>query len=218
MFLCAAPAFAGPTAGILANSATRVSLLSGMENHPRDHLRRLDKSFYRGLATVHWVHSLDQRRSGWLDGDFHAYFRESLTHAGFLFGVWCPGYCLMPDHVHLVWSGTSEKSDHLLATRWLRRRMNLALDLRGFRLQKQAYDRVLRPDERERFAFERMLGYVLANPQRSGLESGDPLQPRWQWRGAILPGYPELSWSGMSEAFSWDLYWKLFYQAIEEPR
>ena len=94
--------------------------------------------------------------------------------------------------------------------------MNLALEPRGYRLQKQAYDRVLRPEERELFAFEKMLGYVLANPQRAELESEDPTQPRWKWRGAILPAYPELSWSGSSDSFSWDLYWKLFYQAVEE--
>jgi len=187
-----------------------------MEKQTRDHLRRLDKSFYRSLATVHWIHSIDQRRTGWLERDFHVSFRESLTHAAFLFGVWCPAYCLMPDHIHLVWSGTSEKSDQLLATRWLRRRVNSALAARSFQLQKQAYDRVLRPEERERFAFEKMLGYVLANPQRAGLEEEDTLQPRWQWRGAILPGYPELSWSGTPESISWDLYWKLFYQSVEE--
>jgi len=207
---------AGPTRGILANSASGGRLLLGMEKQTRDHLRRLDKSFYRGLATVHWIHSIDQRSTGWLGTDFHAYFRESLTHAAFLFGVWCPAYCLMPDHVHLIWSGASKKSDQLKATRWLRRRMNLALEPRGYRLQKQAYDRVLRPEERERFAFEKMLGYVLANPQRAELESEDPMQPRWQWRGVILPAYPELSWSGSSDSFSWDLYWKLFYQAVEE--
>ena len=94
--------------------------------------------------------------------------------------------------------------------------MNLALEIRGFRLQKQAYDRVLRPEERERFAFEKMIGYVLANPVRAGLEPNEPAETGWRWRGAILPGYPELSSSGSTESFSWDLYWKLYYHAVEQ--
>ncbi|NLT72391.1 MAG: hypothetical protein GXX91_17090 [Verrucomicrobiaceae bacterium] len=175
----------------------------------------MDTTFYTGTATVHWTHTMDRRATGWLGDEFHAFFRECLIHAGFRFGLWSPAYCLMPDHIHLVWSGVGRSSDQLRATRWLRRRINEALQGRGIRLQKQAYDRVLRPADRERFAFEKMMAYVIANPLRAGLAGESLALKQWPWRGAILSGYPELSWKASPDSFCWDRYWKLFYQALE---
>ena len=51
--------------------------------------------------------------------------------------------------------GASKESDQKLSTKWLRRRLNALLKEQNFELQRQGYDHVLRPDERDRFAFEK---------------------------------------------------------------
>lgn len=186
-----------------------------MPEKTRDHLRRLDQSHYCSFAIVHWTHSIDKRATGWLGPEFHALFREALIHAGCLHGLWCPAYCLMPDHIHLVWSGVGSNSDQLAATAWLRRRLNGWLKPGGWRLQKQAYDRVLRETDRDRFAFEILIGYLFANPVRGGFISDDSQRSGWPWRDSILPGYPEVSWQRSDPGEYWDLYWKLYYRALE---
>jgi putative transposase len=185
-----------------------------MDFEPRDYLRRLDPGSYRGTAIVHWSHTIHDRRTGWLDDEFHDAFREFLIHAGFLYGLFCPAYCLMPDHFHLVWSGLGDSSDQLAATSWLRRRVNGRLKAQGLRLQKQSYDRVLRASDRDRFAFETLIAYVFGNPDRSGLVRDGAPRGGWKWRDSILPGYPEVGWQRTDPENYWDLYWKLYYRAL----
>ncbi len=121
----------------------------------RDHLRRLDARYYRGLAVVHWSLTIRGRRSGWLSGLFYYRFRELLTHAAFRYGLACPIFCLMPDHFHLLWMGLFAGSDQLLAMKHFRKSVNESLKRIGFELQDQAYDHVLRDEERQEHAFEK---------------------------------------------------------------
>ncbi len=62
-------------------------------------LRRLDPSSYRGTAWVHWVMTMEGRRSGWLTDGFHGVLREALLHFLGRYELICPVYCLMSDHV-----------------------------------------------------------------------------------------------------------------------
>ena len=186
-----------------------------MNEETRDYLRRLDRSHYQGLAIVHWSHTVEERKTGWLGDGFHVGFREILIHAGFLHGLFCPAYCLMPDHFHVVWSGLRKDSDQLTATTWMRRRVNGLLATDGCQLQKQAYDRVLRDSDRDRFAFEKLIGYVFMNPDRASLVGEGAPRSDWKWRDSILPAYPEVGWQRSSPDSYWDLYWKLYHRAID---
>src|SRR6516225_8808001 len=116
--------------------------------------------------------------------------------------VWCPTYCLMPDHLHLVWMGMRRESDQLNAMRFLRRQ--LASGLNPHKFQHQAHDHVLREDERKRGAFSRVCFYVLANPVRANLVTEDGI---WPFNAAVVPGYPELH--PMQQDF-WEKYWKFY--------
>jgi REP element-mobilizing transposase RayT len=75
-----------------------------------DHLFRLDREFYRGQAYVHWTINIEERQTGWLIPVFYYKFRELLTHTAFRYAVTCPIYCLMPDHMHLLWVGIADQS------------------------------------------------------------------------------------------------------------
>lgn len=84
------------------------------------HLPRLDRKFYQSFAVVHWTITFEDRSTGWLDEAFHAFFRELLLHAAARQGLFCPAYCLMPDHIHLMWMGMKISTDQIVSMRFLR--------------------------------------------------------------------------------------------------
>ena len=77
----------------------------------RDHLRRLDAVAYRGHAVVHWTMTILDRKTGWLDARLLYRFRELLTDSLFRYGIACPMFCLMPNHIPMLWMGIRETSD-----------------------------------------------------------------------------------------------------------
>src|ERR1035437_9175951 len=105
-----------------------------MSNSDTHHLRRLNRASYQAFAAVHWTMRVEPAQPGWLDGRFHGDFREVLLHACVRERLVCPTYCLMPDHVHLVWLGLARDSDQLNCMRFLRLHLNRML--RGEPLQK----------------------------------------------------------------------------------
>jgi len=104
------------------------------------HLPRLQPEFYQGAAAVHWTLTLFDRGSGWLTGSFHQKFRELLLHVAAREGLFCPAYCLMPDHLHLLWMGLRVDTDQRIGMTFLR--THLKPLLLPHRLQPQAYDHV----------------------------------------------------------------------------
>src|SRR6266849_4014151 len=134
-----------------------------------DHLKRLPGEYYRGQAFVHWSMTIEDRKTGWLVPIFYYKFREILTHTAFRYGLCCPIYCLMPDHMHLLWIGILPECDQRCATRFFRKQLNPILEKLGAHFQQQPYDHVLREEERERSAFESVFEYIARNPERAGV-------------------------------------------------
>ena len=172
--------------------------------HHRNHLRRLEPERYRGHAYVHWTMTIEGRRTGWLQPLFLYKFRELLTHTLFRYGLGCPIYCLMPDHMHLLWMGIDERSDQLKAIRHFRKHVNQSLGRIGFRLQHQCYDRVLREDEKMEANFTNLIEYIARNPERSGLIEEDAFAS-YRYSGCLLPGYPDFR---LWEDQHWERYWR----------
>ena len=177
------------------------------------HLPRLSPEHYQGLAMVHWTMTLADRAVIHLDDLFHTRVRELLLHATVQQRVFFPAYCLMPDHLHLLAVGTSPGSDQLLAIRFIRSHLGaLLLAPLGLRLQKQAFDHVLREEERERGAFQSAAFYILENPVRKGLaESG----AAWSFSGCVVPGHPE--WAVFHPQY-WEAFWRVYAAAVGEER
>ena len=170
------------------------------------YLPRLPRAHYQGDAVVHWTLPIARRGTGWLTSAFHAHFRETMLHAAAREGLYCPTYCLMPDHLHLVWLGLRRMSDQRNGLKFLREQLGPAL--RPHRFQHQAHDHVLRASERHRRAFSKVCFYVMDNPRAAGLVA----EPQaWPFAGAIVPGYPALQ--PLGEEF-WPLFWKLYAAAI----
>jgi putative transposase len=179
-----------------------------MEGNPRTYfLPRLDREFYQGDAVVHWTLTVFNRGTGWLNEPLHLKFRELLLHAAAREGLLCPVYCLMPDHFHLVWLGLRADSDQKNGMAFLRTHLEPLLSPHQF--QPQAYDRVLREEDRKRDAFAKVCFYILDNPVRAGLVK-EPTA--WPFCGTVTPGYPKLH--PLEDDF-WRKFWKIFEQAKE---
>ena len=174
----------------------------------RDHLHRLPESAYCGHAVVHWILTIRERRTGWLSAKFYHHFRELLTHSQFRFAIACPIFCMMPDHIHLMWLGILNCSNQKLAMRHLRTRCNESLRRIGFEFQDQPYDHVLREEERQELAFVASCEYIARNPERAGLVGVDEYA-KYPFSGCLIPGYPELKpfesdyWTRFDRTVAW---------------
>jgi REP element-mobilizing transposase RayT len=146
------------------------------------------------------------RGTGWLNDAFHAHFREIMLHAAAREELFCPTYCLMPDHIHLVWMGMRREADQKNGMKFLRE--HLAPKLRPHRFQHQAHDHVLRAEQRKRNAFAKVCFYIIDNARKEGLVE----HPKeWEFCGAIIPGYPLIH--PLEEDF-WPTFWKLYLAAL----
>jgi REP element-mobilizing transposase RayT len=170
------------------------------------HLPRLPREYYQGDAVVHWTLAAFDRAPGWLTDAFHARFRELMLHAATREGLFCPAYCLMPDHLHLVWMGLRRDTDQRNGMSFLRTYLEPVLA--PARFQPQAHDSVLRERERQHDAFAKVCFYILANPVRAGLVG--KLED-WRFGGTVIPGYPKLH---PPEPGFWDKFWKLYGRAL----
>ncbi len=171
------------------------------------YLPRLRREFYQADSVVFWTLTVHHRESGWLTQQFHKGFRELMLHTAARDWLICPAYCMMPDHIHLVWMGLSLSTDQRNAMKFLRR--HLAFALKPFTLQHQAHDHVLTKEERlhSRFALA-CVEYVLLNPLKAELVTKPE---EWQFLGAVIPGYPECH--PISPG-----YWPWFWQRYSEMK
>ncbi len=191
-----------------------------LEENPEDrfagrnrYLRRLPPEAYRGQAYVHWTMAIGERRTGWLHEPFHAGLREVVTHTMFRYALCCPVYCLMPDHMHLLFVGILEGSDQRNAVKFLRRHVNeLVLRPAGFEFQQQPHDHVLLEEERQRDGFEKVAAYIQNNPVRGGLCE---VPEEYPYTGCVVPGYPAVSLSLWQEDY-WDRFWETYWRLVDE--
>lgn len=159
--------------------------------NPRDHLRRLPREHYQAEAIVHWSLTILNRKQGWLSVPFLYRYCELLTHTLFRYALACPIFCLMPDHIHMVWVGLDERSDQLNAMKHFRSRCDESLQRIGFALQDQAYDHVFKDTRRRDTQFHNVCKYIAENPERAGLVKPDGYAS-YGFTGCVIPGYPEL--------------------------
>jgi putative transposase len=171
-----------------------------------DYLKRLPPEYYRGQAYVHWAMSMEDRKTGWLIPIFYYKFREILTHTMFRYGLCCPIYCCMPDHIHLLWVGILDGADQRNAARYFRKQLNPILEKLGCRLQQQPYDHVVTEQERERDSFENVVEYIARNPERKQLVSVDGYRT-YSFTGCLLPGYPEFT---LWQPDYWERFWRAY--------
>ena len=174
------------------------------------YLKRLQDAFYHGQSYVHWTMTIENRKTGWLVPIFYYKFRELLTHTMFRYKICCPIFCLMPDHMHLLWLGVSPDSDQRLAMKFLRGQLNLVLNAFEVQLQDQPYDHVLDHEETQPFALENLVEYIARNPERKQLVRPDGFR-LYKYTSCLVPGYPNL------DPFQ-DDFWDRFDSLVSQLR
>jgi putative transposase len=181
---------------------------------PRDplnrafHLPRLPRDHYQADAVVFWTLTVFDKAKGWLTDSFHQHFRELMLHTAAREGLLCPIYCLMPNHIHLVWMGLRLDSDQFNGMVFLR--THLEPELSPAKFQPQAQDEVLREEQRKRNAFAKVCFYIAANPVRAELIGEKEI---WPFTGCLVPGYPKLN--PMADDY-WSKYWRI-YSKMRQP-
>ena len=186
-------------------SAEKAAFLHGKGLDRQFFLPRLPLQYYRGEAVVHWTLPIATRAVGWLTEAFHSKFREVMLHAAAREGLICPTYCLMPDHIHLVWMGLRLDTDQRIGMKFLRE--HIGPGLKPYKFQHQAQDHVLREEERRLNAFVRVCNYIVQNPLRAELVKRPE---QWAFTGAVVPGYPTLH---PLNAEFWPTFWKIYFKA-----
>ncbi len=169
-----------------------------------ERLIRLPIEYYQGETWVHWVLTIENRKSGWLDARLLYRFREILTHAAFRYQFACVIYCLMPDHIHMLWTGLASSCNQLNAMQRFRLDMNESLRRIDFEFQKQAYDHVLKDRELEGNAIQATAEYIARNPERRGLVPINSYAG-YGYTGCLLPGACQLR---LFQETSWDEIWR----------
>jgi REP element-mobilizing transposase RayT len=166
------------------------------------YLPRLAREYYQADAVVFWTLTIFDKAQGWLTPLFHQRFRELMFHAAAREGLLCPIYCLMPDHLHLVWMGLRSDSDQLNGMAFLR--TYLEPELAPAKFQPQAQDEVLREEQRKRNAFAKICFYIAANPVRAKLigETGV-----WPFTSCVVPGYPKMA---PGDEDFWPIFWGIY--------
>ncbi len=171
----------------------------------RQHLPRLDHGDYCGQAYVHWTYTIQDRETGWLMPVFYYKFRELLTHTAFRYSIACPIFCLMPDHIHMIWIGINDQTDQLKASKYFRKQLGIPLEKIGYSFQHQPYDRVLRENEKLESDLVGLVEYIARNPERANLVSNSGYRT-YPFTDCLVPGYPELKlWQ--------DDFWPRFWRA-----
>ncbi len=161
----------------------------------KGHLAKFPSEYYRGETNGLWTLVSLKRRSLEWDATAHAQWRELLLHTCHRYSLAVPAYCLMPDHLHLVFCGLTDCSDQRIAAQFLR--THLEGDW-----EHQWHDRMLRRRTGPG-GVESACAYVMNNPVKAALV---PQGEDWPWSGTLIPGYPTLS---CFRADFWDVWARL---------
>ena len=175
-----------------------------MNERSQSRLSRLTPEYYCGFAWIHWTMTTAERNTGWLTPTFYYKFRELLTHVAFRGQLACPIFCLMPDHIHLLWCGITEESDQRVAMKHLRQTTNECLKRIGYEFQRQPFDHVLKNEELDDSAIESLVDYLARNPERKQLVPVDKFA-QYPFTSCLIPGYPGIR---LFEPDSWEVIWR----------
>jgi len=183
---------------------------SRLDSEKHSRLHRLEGATYKGQVVVHWTMTTEGRATGWLNEVAHLKIREALLHVAARYDVWCPAYCLMPDHAHFVWISVDERSDQTRGVALFRRLTNRCVP--GLVWQRQAYDHVLKRHNLSREGISSVCSYVFENPVRAKLAQN---RENYRYWGSCLLCYPDVD----ARRFDfWDVFWTLFLRETSNGR
>jgi REP element-mobilizing transposase RayT len=146
----------------------------------REKRHRLAKAFYRGTACVALTLCIKNRVELFKTSQIIDAFVHILDDSATKFNCIIPVYCFMPDHQHMVITGTNDEVDLLKAIINYKQKTGFWMSKNqvGASWQKDFYDHIIKKEEK----LATHIRYILDNPVRKGLVSD------WQdypFKGAI---------------------------------
>ena len=133
----------------------------------RERHHRLPKDLYTGEAIVAFTACVLGRETLFSDHSVVEVFATELRRAASRHACAVVVYCFMPDHLHVVFQGTSPVADLWSAMVFFKQRTGywLKSNRPGVRWQKDSHDRVVRRQEN----LVDYVRHIVDNPGRHGL-------------------------------------------------
>ena len=130
---------------------------------------RLPKEFYKGTISVAFTLCVKGNTRLFIKSEIVSVFTDILTSAVINAGCIIPVYCFMPDHQHLIITGTQCDSDIWKAIIGYKQKTGFWMSNNKLEIkwQKDFYDHVIRTHE----DIATKVRYILDNPVRKGLVS-----------------------------------------------
>ena len=128
---------------------------------------RLPAISYRGPQRIFVTMCTFQRATVFADAQHVAPVRDHLLRTATAYDVEVLAYCFMPDHVHALLAGRSDRADAAACVAMFRQRSGYQHRRRTSRRlwQEGYFDRVLRSEDQTRA----VVSYIVGNPVRAGL-------------------------------------------------
>ena len=152
-----------------------------LRTYNRSHAVRLEDFDYGADEVMHLV-LCAKHSAAWTNDEFARRICEAVLHCSKVLHYDLYGYCLMPDHLHVL---LSPATSGIPVARWLQQFKSFSTNLywrhggSSKLWQRSAYDHVCRESE----TAEKVLRYIVENPVRAGLVAdwGD-----WPWTGVFI--------------------------------
>ncbi len=130
---------------------------------------RLPREFYKGTVSVAFTLCLKGCVQAFTKPEIVSIFNGILTSVVIKEGCIVPVYCFMPDHQHLIITGTRSDSDIWNALVSYKQRTGywMTANKAGISWQKDFYDHIIKKHE----DIATQVRYILDNPVRKGLVS-----------------------------------------------
>ena len=128
---------------------------------------RLPKEFYAGEISVSFTLCLKGQLRAFIKPEIVKIFKDILTSVVATEDCIVPVYCFMPDHQHLIFTGTTGNSNVLGAMVKYKQKTGfwMSTNKPEMRWQKDFYDHIIRTNEN----IATQVRYILDNPVRKGL-------------------------------------------------
>jgi putative transposase len=132
----------------------------------REKKHRLSETAYKGEVSVAFTLCVQDRRSIFLHASIIVVFIDILKSLVDQSPCIIPVYCFMPDHQHLIVTGTDDQADTLNFIKLYKQKTGYWLSRNlSAKWQKDFYDHVIRKEEN----LISIARYILDNPVRKGL-------------------------------------------------
>ncbi len=135
----------------------------------RERNHRLPRELYKGILSASFTLCIENHAQAFVDPKTIDVFEDILSSVVTKAQCIVPAYCFMPDHQHLIITGTSSNADLWKAIVNYKQKTGFWFSTNKpvIKWQKDFFDHIIRKDE----TLATQVRYILDNPARKGIVS-----------------------------------------------